>query len=114
MEFNDADRGQAVADLAAIEEAVRKDQEAGLSFWERIVRPAAALGRALLNLGQGQIERDEQSLLDQYRREFELGATARQRSSVLEQLEFMEVILKAKGKSEAAAVIDRLRENLAG
>ena len=114
MEFTDADREQAVADLAAIEEAVQKDQEAGLSFWERIVRPDAALGRALLNLGQGQIERDEQSLLDQYRREFELGATARQRSSVLEQLQFTAVILKAKGKPDAAAVIDRLRENLAG
>ena len=61
--FTDADREQAVADLAAIEEAVQQNQEAGLSFWERIVRPDAALGRALLNLGQGQIERDEASLL---------------------------------------------------
>ena len=74
-----------------------ENQEAGLSFWDRIVRPDAALGRALLNMVHGQIERDEGKLLALYRREFELGATARQRFTVLEQLEFMAVILKAKG-----------------
>ena len=114
MEFADEDRKQAIFELAAIEEAINKNREAALSFWERIARPDAALGRALVDLVQGQIEREEQALLNLYRREFELGATARERSSALEQLEFMAVILKAKGRPEAAAVIDRLRENLAG
>ena len=37
----------------------RQSRKRGLSFWERIVRPDAALGRILLNLAQGQIEHDE-------------------------------------------------------
>jgi hypothetical protein len=53
-------------------------------------------------------------LLDLYRREFELGATSRQRSTVLEQLEFMAIILQAKGQTRAAAVIAHLQEGLAG
>ena len=98
--------------LAKIEAAVQAKQDAGLSFWERIVRPDAALGRILLNMAQGQIEHDEGAVLALYRREFEIGATARQRSTVLENLEFMALILQAKGKPDQAAVMERMLENL--
>jgi hypothetical protein len=46
------------------------------------------------------------------RRELALGATARQRLTVLEQLKIMAVILQAKGEASAAAVVARLQEEL--
>ena len=114
MDLDQDEINDALEALVKIEADVQAKQDAGLSFWERIARPDAALGRILLNMAQGQIEHDEGAVLALYRREFEIGATARQRSTVLEQLQFTAVILKAKGKPDAAAVIDRLRESLAG
>ena len=112
MEFTDADRQQTLTNLAAVEEEILQNQEAGLSFWDRIVRPDAALIRALV---KSEIESNEQSLLELYRRELTLGATARQRSTVLEQLQFVDLILKAKGKfADAAEVLARLRNSLEG
>ena len=51
-------------------------------------------------------------MLALYRREFEIGATARERSTVLENLQFLTLILEAKGKPEQAAVMQRVRESL--
>ncbi len=113
MRFTKKERTAAAADLRMIEEEAEGSRETRLSFWERIVRPDAALGRALVGLAQGELEKEEPALLALYQREFELGATARQRSSVLEQLDVVAAILRAKGRVEAAAVVDRLRESLA-
>jgi hypothetical protein len=114
MDLDPDEIKEALDALAKIEAAVQAKQDAGLSFWERIARPDAVLARILLNMAQGQIEHDEGVLLALYRREFEIGATARQRSTVLENLEFMVLILQAKGKPDQAAVMERVLENLAG
>lgn len=98
-------------------ELLEKSRDAGKArharepnFWDRIAVPDSALLAALI---RGTLNESVDDVQRQYLQQFNIGASARERASVLEQIEFLTAILEDHGQDEQVPALETLHNGLA-
>lgn len=96
---------------------IEQSREAGAArharqpnFWDRIAVPDSALLKALIS---GALDESVADVQRKYLQQFNLGASARERASVLEHIDFLVAILEDKGQDEQVPALKTLRSGLA-
>jgi len=108
-EENEKQRGEFLEEIKKNEQAASQRQVEQPSFWERVHAPDAALLRALI---QGDLKKQADEILRQYREAFQTRSTAYQRESVLNQLDFLSEMLAWKGQAALAGQMSKLCSEL--
>ncbi|MFO7634716.1 MAG: CHAT domain-containing protein, partial [Caldilinea sp.] len=115
-EENERKKPAFLREVEACERYAQLRQDERSDFWERVHAPDAALVRLLvenyLETQAGALEERANHIVQLYREVFEMRATAYQRASVINQLDFLSEMLAGKKKHALAARLSKLRREL--
>lgn len=107
--MDDEKRDEAMALLEQSRDAGKARHARAPNFWDRIAVPDSALLEALIT---GTLDERVADVQRQYLQQFNIGVSARERATVLEQIDFLITILEDRGRVEQVPALRTLRSGL--